>query len=147
MEMNIYEVMRRIPHRYPFLLIDKVIDCVPDKSLVAVKNITVNEPCFQGHFPEFPVYPGVLILEAMAQATGLLTFASMDTVNTRDDLFVLAGIDEARFKRQVLPGDVVILKAEVVRKTRRVWKFVTESSVDGQIVATAEILGALAPKG
>lgn len=147
MEMNIYEVMRRIPHRYPFLLIDKVIECVPDKSLIAVKNITVNEPCFQGHFPECPVYPGVLILEAMAQATGLLTFASMDTVNTRDDLFVLAGIDEARFKRQVLPGDVVILKAEVVRKTRRVWKFITESTVDGQIVATAEILGALAPKG
>lgn len=147
MEMNIYEVMRRIPHRYPFLLIDKVIECIPDKSLTAIKNITVNEPCFQGHFPECPVYPGVLILEAMAQATGLLTFASMDTVNTRDDLFVLAGIDEARFKRQVLPGDVVILKAEVVRKTRRVWKFVTESTVDGQIVATAEILGALAPKG
>ena len=147
MEINIHEVMKHIPHRYPFLLIDRVLNCEPDKSITAIKNVSVNEPCFQGHFPEYPVFPGVLVVEAMAQATGILTFVTMGGYNKNDTVFVLAGVDGARFKRQVIPGDVITVTAEIVRKTRRVWKFATNASVEGQTVCSAEILGALAPRG
>lgn len=147
MEMNIYEVMKRIPHRYPFLLIDRVLNCEPDKSITAIKNVSVNEPCFQGHFPDYPVFPGVLVVEAMAQSTAILTFASMAEVSQSDSVFVLAGVDGARFKRQVVPGDVITVTAEILRKTRHVWKFATNASVEGRTVCSAEILGAMAPRG
>jgi 3-hydroxyacyl-[acyl-carrier-protein] dehydratase len=143
--MNIYEVMQKLPHRFPFLLIDKVLVCEPDKYIEAVKNVTFNEPCFQGHFPEFPVFPGVLVTEAMAQATGILTFQTMDFVH-KDALFMLVGIDNARFKKQVVPGDVLHIRAEILRKSRNVWKFATEAKVDGQLVCSAEIIGALAKR-
>lgn len=147
MEINIYEVMKYIPHRYPFLLIDKVLSCEPDKSITAIKNVSVNEPCFQGHFPEYPVFPGVLVVESMAQATGILTFATAEELRHTDSVFVLAGVDGARFKRQVVPGDVLTVTAEILRKTRNVWKFATSASVDGKVVCVAEILGAMAPRG
>jgi 3-hydroxyacyl-[acyl-carrier-protein] dehydratase len=144
--MNIYEVMKKLPHRFPFLLIDKVLACEPDKYIEAVKNVTFNEPFFQGHFPEFPVFPGVLVTEAMAQATGILTFQTMDGFVHENALFMLVGIDNARFKKQVVPGDVLHIRAEILRKSRNVWKFATEAKVDGQLVCSAEIIGALATR-
>lgn len=145
-ELNIYEVMETIPHRYPFLLIDKVIRCEPNKSIEAVKNITVNEPCFQGHFPGRPVFPGVLVTEALAQSTGILSFESMEGNPHENYLFMLVGIDNARFKRQVIPGDVLMLRAEITRKSRHVWKFATRATVDGKVVCSADIIGAMTPR-
>ena len=147
MEMNVYEIMQRIPHRYPFLLIDKVTECVPGKSIKALKNITVNEPCFQGHFPGHPVFPGVLIVEAMAQTTGILTFATRSREEAEGLLFVLAGVDNARFKHQVIPGDVLTFTTNVIKQSRNVAKFATEARVGEKLVCSAEILGALTPKG
>ena len=147
MEMNVYEIMQRIPHRYPFLLIDRVIECIPGKSIKAIKNVTANEPCFTGHFPEYPVYPGVLIVEAMAQSTGILTFATRSREEARNLLFVLAGVDNVRFKQQVIPGDVVVIDTTVIKQSRNVAKFQTEARVDDRLVCSAEILGALTPKG
>ncbi len=141
--MNIYEVMERIPHRYPFLMIDKVEACEPDKYIITVKNITAGEPFFQGHFPGFPVVPGVLIIEAMAQSTGILTFETMGGYPHDDSIFMLVGVDNARFKKQVTPGDVLTIRAEIARKARNVWKFSSQASVDGETVCTATIVGAL----
>lgn len=142
--MNIYEVMKRIPHRFPFLLVDKVVACEPDKSIDIIKNVTMNEPFFQGHFPECPIFPGVLVTEAMAQATGILTFESIPREELdKDSLFLLVGIDNARFKKQVIPGDVLRIRAEILRKTRNVWKFSTTAMVESQLVCSAEIIGAL----
>ena len=144
--MNIYEVMKKLPHRYPFLLVDKVISCEPDKAVEIIKNVTVNEPCFQGHFPECPIFPGVLVTEAMAQATGILTFESIAPDLTENSLFLLVGIDNARFKKQVVPGDTLRIRAEVMRKTRNIWKFATTAMVEGELVCSAEIMGALIPR-
>lgn len=144
--LNIYEVMKKIPHRYPFLLVDKVVSCEPDKAIETIKNVTVNEPFFQGHFPECPIFPGVMVTEAMAQATGILTFESIpDSIND-DSLFLLVGIDNARFKKQVVPGDTLRIRAEIMRKTRNIWKFSTTAMVEGQLVCSAEIMGALIAK-
>lgn len=144
--MNIYEVIKKLPHRYPFLLVDKVVSCEPDKAVEIIKNITVNEPCFQGHFPECPIFPGVLVTEAMAQATGILTFESIPEETTKDSLFLLVGIDNARFKKQVVPGDTLRIRAEILRKTRNIWKFATTAMVEDQLVCSAEIMGALIPR-
>jgi 3-hydroxyacyl-[acyl-carrier-protein] dehydratase len=144
--MNIYEVIKKLPHRYPFLLVDKVVSCEPDKAIEIIKNVTVNEPFFQGHFPECPIFPGVMITEAMAQATGILTFESMPNAATDDSLFVLVGIDNARFKKQVVPGDTLRIRAEILRKTRNIWKFSTTAMVEDQLVCSAEIMGALVPR-
>jgi 3-hydroxyacyl-[acyl-carrier-protein] dehydratase len=144
--MNIYEVIKKLPHRYPFLLVDKVVSCERDKAIEIIKNITVNEPCFQGHFPECPIFPGVLVTESMAQATGILTFESIPEEQTKNSLFLLVGIDNARFKKQVVPGDTLRIRAEIVRKTRNVWKFSTTAMVDDQLVCSAEIMGALIPR-
>lgn len=137
--MDLARVMAMLPHRYPFLLIDRVLECRPGESLVAIKNVTVNEPFFPGHFPQRPVMPGVIILEAMAQATGLLAFA---TAGTPDDgtLYYLVGIDKARFRRPVVPGDQLELRAELVRTLREIWRFSASASVDGEAVASAEMM-------
>jgi len=138
--MDIQQILQHLPHRYPFLMIDRVTDFKAGESLVGYKNVTYNEPFFSGHFPERPVMPGVLILEAMAQATGLLAFRTVDRGAKRESLYFLVGIDKARFKRPVEPGDQLVLKANLIRSRRGIWVFNTEASVDGMVVATAEIM-------
>ena len=145
-EMYVEEIRRFLPHRYPFLLIDRVLECVPGETLTAIKNVSVNEPFFNGHFPETPIMPGVLIIEALAQATGLLGFKTMSEEPSDDLLYMLVGVDNVRFKRQVVPGDQLMLKAKVVRQSRVIWKFAVEASVDGEIVTTADLLCAAKEK-
>ena len=140
MTMNIQQILQHLPHRYPFLLIDRVTEFKAGESLTGYKNVTYNEPFFLGHFPERPVMPGVLILEAMAQATGLLAFRTVERGAKRESLYFLVGIDKARFKRPVEPGDQLVLKANLVRSRRGIWVFACESSVDDNVVATAEIM-------
>ncbi len=140
MIMDINEIKNTLPHRYPFLLVDRVLEFEPGKSLVAIKNVTVNEPFFQGHFPEKPVMPGVLILEALAQATGLLAFRTEGRDAARDSLYYFVGIDKARFKRPVEPGDQLRLSVEVLKVKRGIWVFDTEATVEGKIAATAVIM-------
>ncbi len=138
--MDIHEVLQYLPHRYPFLLIDKVLDFEPGKRLTAVKNVTINEPFFPGHFPKHPVMPGVLIMEALAQATGILAFKSTDTKPNDKSLYYFAGIDNCRFKQPVMPGDVLHLEVEVLRAKRGIWKFKAEAKVEGKVVASAELM-------
>ena len=138
--MDIHEVLKHLPHRYPFLLIDRVLEYVPGKTLKALKNVTYNEQFFTGHFPIRPVMPGVLILEAMAQATGILAFRSTETLPSDGTLYYFVGIDNARFKRPVEPGDQLILNVEVRRNMRNVWQFQARAEVDGQMVACADIM-------
>ncbi len=138
--MDINEIMEHLPHRYPFLLVDKVLDYRVGESLVAVKNVSVNEPCFTGHFPHRPVFPGVLILEALAQATGLLAFKTMNTKPTESSLYYFVGIDKARFKRPVVPGDQVELHVAIVKRKRDMWKFTAEAKVDDKVVCSADLL-------
>ena len=145
-EMYIEEIRRFLPHRYPFLLIDRVLDFVPGETLTAIKNVSVNEPFFNGHFPETPIMPGVLIIEALAQATGLLGFKTMSEEPSDDLLYMLVGVDNIRFKRQVVPGDQLVLKATVKRRSKVIWKFSCEASVDGEIVTTADLLCAAKEK-
>jgi 3-hydroxyacyl-[acyl-carrier-protein] dehydratase len=140
--IEINEIRKYLPHRYPFLLIDRVLEVVPGKSLVAIKNVTVNEPFFQGHFPQAPVMPGVLIIESLAQASGILIFRSENIYPTKEDWFFLAGIDNARFKKMVQPGDQLRLEIEVLRARRDLWKFNCIASVDKKLVCSAEILNA-----
>jgi 3-hydroxyacyl-[acyl-carrier-protein] dehydratase len=129
-----------LPHRYPFLLIDRVLSIDPGKEIVAQKNVTINEPFFPGHYPHHPVMPGVLIIEAMAQAAALLTFKSADKKIDDNTLYYFVGIDGARFKRPVSPGDQLILKVALTRNLRGLWKFSAVAEVDGQVAAEAEIM-------
>jgi len=145
-EMYIEEIRRFLPHRYPFLLIDRVLDCVPGETLTAIKNVSVNEPFFTGHFPETPIMPGVLVIEALAQATGLLGFKTMSEEPSDDLLYMLVGVDNVRLKRQVVPGDKLMLKVKVKRRSKVIWKFTCEASVDGDIVTTADLLCAAKEK-
>jgi len=138
--MDIQKVLSLLPHRYPFLLIDRVLDFKPDEYLIAVKNVTFNEPYFTGHFPVRPIMPGVLIVEAMAQATGLLAMESRPNEVGERALYYLAGIDKARFKRTVEPGDQLTLEVRLNKVRRGVWFFSGEARVDVQIAATADIL-------
>jgi len=138
--MDVVEIQNLLPHRYPFLLIDRVVEFHEGQSLIGIKNVTVNEPFFQGHFPEKPVMPGVLILEALAQATGLLAFRSGNRVAERDSLYYLVGIDKARFKQPVEPGDQLRLSVELIKTRRGIWVFDTAATVDGNTAATAEIM-------
>jgi 3-hydroxyacyl-[acyl-carrier-protein] dehydratase len=141
-QMDIYKVMGQLPHRFPFLLVDRVLECKPGESLTALKNVTIDEPFFQGHFPHRPVMPGVIILEALAQATGLLAFATVGSPPDDDTLYYFVGIDKARFKRPVVPGDTLILKVKLVRTLKGVWCFDTIAEVDGRLVAKAQIMAA-----
>jgi len=143
--MDIRQVLEYLPHRYPFLLIDRVIECKLGESLTGIKNVTFNEPYFTGHFPNKPVMPGVLILEALAQATGILAFRTSNARPTDGSLYYLVGIDEARFKQVVIPGDQLVLKVDVIKAKRGVWKFNGEASVDGNVVATAVLMCAERP--
>lgn len=137
---GIDEVMRRLPHRYPMLLVDRVLECVSGERILALKNVTMNEEFFSGHFPGRPVMPGVLILEAMAQAAGILTFVTAGVYPDDSVRFYFAGIDKARFRRPVVPGDQVMLSATLERRIRTIWKFSTLATVDGQEVASAEMM-------
>jgi 3-hydroxyacyl-[acyl-carrier-protein] dehydratase len=138
--MDINNILQHLPHRYPFLLIDRVTEFKTGESLVGYKNVTYNEPFFQGHFPERPVMPGVLLLEAMAQATGLLAFKTVERGARRESLYFLVGIDKARFKQPVEPGDQVVLRADLLRSKRGIWVFDCKASVDDNVVASAEIM-------
>ena len=138
--MDINDILQHLPHRYPFLLIDRVTEFNAGESLVGYKNVTYNEPFFQGHFPERPIMPGVLILEAMAQATGLLAFKTVERGAKRDSLYFLVGMDKARFKRPVEPGDQLVLTASLLRAKRGIWVFDCTARVDGNLVASAEIM-------
>lgn len=138
--IDIHEIQRLLPHRYPFLLVDRVLEFTPGEHLVAIKNITYNEPQFTGHFPKRVIMPGVLILEAMAQATGLLAFKSVDDLHSDNALYYLAGIDNARFKKPVEPGDQLRLEVQIVKNKRNLWKFSATASVDGEVVVTADIM-------
>ncbi|MFT5704082.1 MAG: 3-hydroxyacyl-[acyl-carrier-protein] dehydratase [Shewanella sp.] len=137
--MDIKEIISCLPHRYPFLLIDRVLDYTPGESLHAIKNVTINEPFFQGHFPVQPVMPGVLILEAMAQATGILAYKSMEAA-AEESLYYFAGIDKARFKRVVEPGDQLHFKVKMVKERRGIGVFTGIVTVDGEVVCSAEIM-------
>jgi 3-hydroxyacyl-[acyl-carrier-protein] dehydratase len=137
--MDIHKVLSLLPHRYPFLLIDRVLEFEPDQHLTAIKNVTYNEPYFVGHFPVRPVMPGVLIIEALAQATGLLAMESRpDEVGSK--LYYFVGIDKARFKRPVEPGDQLILEVRLRAVRRGIWMFAGEARVDDKLVATADIM-------
>lgn len=138
--MDIHAILRQLPHRYPFLLIDRVLRYTPGESLTAVKNVSYNEPYFNGHFPVRPVMPGVLILEAMAQATGILAFRTAGTQPSDGALYYLVGIDKARFKRPVEPGDRVVIDVKVQRTVRNIWFFNAEARVEGEVVAAADMM-------
>lgn len=139
-QMDIHEILEYLPHRYPFLLIDRVLSCEPEKGIVALKNVSINEPFFSGHFPHHPVMPGVLIIEAMAQAAAILTFKTLGTKPDGNSVYYFAGIDGARFKKPVSAGDQLIFKVSVLRSMRGVWKFAAVAEVDGQVAAEAEVM-------
>jgi 3-hydroxyacyl-[acyl-carrier-protein] dehydratase len=141
--MDINEIMAYLPHRPPFLLVDRVIFLEPGKSITALKNITMNEPFFTGHFPSHPVMPGVLILEALAQAAALLSFKTVGNAPDSNAIVYFAGIDGARFKKPVMPGDQLVLHAEILRNLKGIWKYATYAEVDGQRVAEAEMMATL----
>jgi 3-hydroxyacyl-[acyl-carrier-protein] dehydratase len=138
--LNIYEILEHLPHRYPFLLIDRVLECEPGKSLVGIKNVSHNEPFFPGHFPTRPIMPGVLILEALAQATGILAFKTVGRKPDGTSLYYFVGIDNARFKQPVIPGDQLRLEVEYVKQMRGIWKFNGKALVDGKIVCSADLM-------
>lgn len=138
--MDIQEILEHLPHRFPFLLVDRVLACEPGKSLTAIKNVSVNEPCFTGHFPERPIFPGVLIMEALAQATGILAFRTTGNKPDGSSLYFFAGIDNCRFKQPVVPGDQLLLEVELVKTKRGIWKFKGEAKVDGKVVASADLM-------
>jgi len=139
-QMDINEITELLPHRYPFLLIDRVLSMEPDKHIVALKNVTINEPFFPGHYPHHPVMPGVLIIEAMAQASALLSFKSMGVGANEKSVYYFAGIDAARFRQPVGPGDQLIIKATLVRSMRGLFKFSATAEVDNKVVAEAELM-------
>lgn len=138
--LDIRGIREYLMHRYPFLLVDRVLECIPGTSIVAIKNVTVNEPFFPGHFPNRPVMPGVLIIEALAQAAGILAFLTAGKKPDPKGAFYFAGIDKARFRRPVTPGDQLMLEVRLTRQIRGVWKFAGEAKVDGATVAGAEMM-------
>lgn len=144
-EMDIREVLSYLPHRFPFLLIDRIRECEPGRRIVAIKNVTANEPHFQGHFPDRPIMPGVLILEAMAQAAAVLGFRTMGRQPDQTSMYYFAGIDSARFKRPVVPGDQLEIEVLAGVSRQGISKFSCTARVDGALVTEAELLCALRP--
>jgi len=142
-EMDIGEIMKYLPHRYPMLLIDRVVEINLGESLVAIKNVSYNEPYFQGHFPNRPVMPAVIILEAMAQATGILVLRSMDKLPSEKSIYYFVGIDGARFRRPVVPGDQLRIDVRLLRSSRGIWKLRSDATVDGETVASGDLMGAM----
>ncbi len=141
--MDINQIKNYLPHRYPFLLVDRVVEVEPGKSILAYKNITTNEEVFNGHFPGTPIFPGVMLIEAMAQAAGILGFVTVDKQPDDSSLYLFAGIDGVRFKRPVIPGDKVMLRAEITSVKRNIWRFHTSARVDDELACEADILCAL----
>ncbi len=139
-QIDIHRIKEILPHRYPFLLVDRVLDYTLGESLTALKNITFNEPFFQGHFPQRPVFPGVLILEALAQASALLASHSDEAETEEPIILLFAGIDNARFKRPVEPGDQLMLNVRQTNYRRKIWKYSTQASVEGQVAASADVM-------
>ena len=138
--MDIVEIREYLPHRYPFLLVDRVVELNLGESIVGYKNLTVNEPFFDGHFPDQPVFPGVLLVEAMAQASGILGFKTMDKKPADGSIYYFVGADKLRFKRPCVPGDQVMLRSSIVSNRRGIWKFDVSADVDGKECASATIL-------
>ncbi|RZO20475.1 MAG: 3-hydroxyacyl-ACP dehydratase FabZ [SAR92 clade bacterium] len=138
--MNVNEIMALLPHRYPLLLVDRVLELVPNERILAYKNISVNEEVFNGHFPGAPIFPGVLTIEALAQASGILGFASTNTTADDGKLYLFAGVDKVRFKRTVVPGDQLMLSSEVEAVKRNIWRFRTTATVDDEIACQATLL-------
>jgi len=138
--MEIETILRCLPHRYPMLLVDRVLECVPGASIKALKNVSVNEPFFVGHFPHYKVMPGVLIIEALAQAAAVLSYKTLDQRPDSSSVYYFVGIDAARFKRPVTPGDQLILDVTLGRQLRGIWKFNATASVEGAVVAEAELM-------
>jgi 3-hydroxyacyl-[acyl-carrier-protein] dehydratase len=138
--MDIQGILKQLPHRYPFLLVDRVVELERNTSIKAIKNVTFNEPFFTGHFPGRPVMPGVLILEALAQAAGLLAFDAMGQVPDENNIYYFVGIDSARFKRPVVPGDQLVLEITIDRVRGGIWKFKAVASVDGEVAAEAQLM-------
>ena len=143
--MYIREILEHLPHRYPMLLVDRVLECEPGKRILAIKNVTINEPFFTGHFPHHPVMPGVLVIEALAQAAAILSFRTLGTKPDDQSVYYFVGIDEARFKRPVVPGDQLLLEVALERETRGLWKFVAQARVGDALAAEAKILCTLRP--
>ncbi len=139
-QIDIHRIKEILPHRYPFLLVDRVLDYTLGESLTAIKNITFNEPFFQGHFPQRPVFPGVLILEALAQASALLASHSDEAQTEERIILLFAGVDNARFKRPVEPGDQLTLNVRQTNYKRKIWKYSTQASVEGRLVASADVM-------
>jgi 3-hydroxyacyl-[acyl-carrier-protein] dehydratase len=144
--MDINEILEYLPHRYPFVLVDRVISMDLGKELVAIKNVSINEPFFPGHFPNHPVMPGVLIVEAMAQAATILSFKTMNAKPSDDYICYFAGIDNARFKKPVVPGDQIVMTVKIDKYTRGVWKYIGVAKVNDILVAEAEMLCLSSPK-
>ena len=138
--MDIHEILKYLPHRYPFLLVDRVLSCESGKEIVALKNVTINEPFFSGHFPHHPIMPGVLIIEALAQAAALLTLKTANLKVDSDSVYYFVGIDEARFKKPVYAGDQLILKVAIVRQLKGVWKYSARAEVDDKLVTEAKLM-------
>lgn len=138
--MDIKQILEHLPHRYPMLLVDRVLECEPGKRILALKNVSINEPFFVGHFPHHPVMPGVLILEALAQAAAILSFSTMGMKPDDKTVYYFVGIDGARFKKPVEPGDQLKLEVEVTRQMRGIWKFKAQATVDGEAVTEAELM-------
>lgn len=148
--IDIRGILEYLPHRYPFLMVDRVLELEPDRRIVAIKNVTINEPYFVGHFPHVPVMPGVMIVEAMAQAAGILSFESMGRRSDSHSVYYFVGIDGARFKRPVGPGDQLRLEVDILRVSRAIGKYAARATVDGNLVAEAELMCTLreiAPPG
>ncbi|WP_416384904.1 3-hydroxyacyl-ACP dehydratase FabZ [Uliginosibacterium silvisoli] len=141
--MQIKEVMKYLPHRYPFLLIDRVLELVPGERVLALKNVTVNEEFFTGHFPHAPVMPGVLIIEAMAQAAAILSFKTQGIVPDENSVLYFAGIDNTRFKRPVVPGDQLLFDVSITRTMRGIWKYKGVARVGGDVAVEAELMCAI----
>ncbi len=141
--MDIREILDTLPHRYPFILVDRVLELTPGERILAQKNVTRNEEFFNGHFPHYAVMPGVLIIEALAQAAGILSFKTIESKADEESIYFFVGIDNARFKRPVCPGDVLMLEVHIERHARGIWKYKAKALVDGQIAAEADLMCAL----
>ena len=146
-DMDIHEVLKYLPHRYPFLMIDRVLECEPGKRIVALKNVSINEPHFTGHFPQRPVMPGVLILEAMAQAAAILALRTLGAPPDDKAVYYYAGIDNARFKRPVEPGDQLKIEVAILGSKRGIWKFACAARVGEALAAEADIMCTVRPAG
>ncbi len=138
--LDIHKILEYLPHRYPMLLVDRVIECEPGKTIRCLKNVTINEPFFPGHYPHSPVMPGVLVIESMAQTAAILTFITMNAKPDPSSVYYFVGIDGARFKKPVMPGDQMIIDVELTRSMRGMWKYAAKATVDGALCAQAELM-------